>query len=78
MDETDRRFIGVLLFLGSITLIATVQTRWGTVSGIILWIVSLLWMAQPRPHTEHSYEAYRKNNTPLEEAHHGNLVGRRR
>ena len=78
MDETDRRCVGVVMFLGSIAVIARLQTTWGTVAGIILWIASLLWMAQPRPHKEESYEAYRKNNTPLEDAYRGNLVGRRR
>jgi type IV secretory pathway TrbD component len=78
MDETDRRFIGVLMFLGAIAVIASFQTKVGTASGIVLWIVSLLWMAQARPQREESHEAYRKSKTPLDGSYRGSLVHKRR
>ena len=76
MDETDRRFVGIIMFLVAIGVIACYQRPLGTIGGVILWIASLLWMAQPLPHREHSHAQYKKNITPLESAYHGNLVGR--
>jgi hypothetical protein len=78
LNETDRRFIGLLMFLGSIAVLIVFQQTWGTVAGIILWAASLLWMAQPLPHREESYEAYRKQTTPLDEPYRSNLAWNRR
>jgi len=78
LNETDRRFIGVLMFLGSIAVLATFQETWGTVAGIILWVASLLQMAQARPQTENTYEAYGKQSTPLEEPYRSNLTRNKR
>lgn len=78
LDDTDRRFIGVLMFLGSIAVLASFQETWGTVCGIVLWIVSLLYMAQARPQREESYEAYGKQSTPLEQPYRSNLTRNKR
>ena len=75
MDETDSRFIGIIMFLVSIAIIACVQKPAGTVGGVILWIASLVWMAHPIPHREHTHAQYKRNITPLESTYHGNLVG---
>jgi hypothetical protein len=78
LTEADRRFIGVLMFIGSIMVLVVFPEMWGTVAAVLIWIASLLWMAQPRPHREDSHEAYGKQNTPLDDAYSGNLIRRKR